>query len=219
MAHWRTINKRMNPAFMYAEDIGEAGTTLDVEIIGAGPGTVVNPGGKVELTTLVFSNHRKKLGLNATNCKSMVALTGSSDFDQWRGWITLVVIHKEKGKDPTVPGGFAPMDVIVIAPERPARGDSSAGDANGRTREPDHPLVARFDACSTRKEYVALDAEMRADWERIPKGAARTAVSAAFDRAKARLRAAEGTPSSTTSTTPDQQEQDEILRKEASERR
>ncbi len=103
MPHWRTVNKRMSPEFMYAEDIGEAGKTLDVEVIGAGPGTVNNPGGKKELTTLTFAGHRKKLGLNATNCKSMEALTGTSDFDGWRGWITLVVIHKDKGKDPTVP--------------------------------------------------------------------------------------------------------------------
>lgn len=47
-------------------------------------------------------------------------------------------------------------------------------------------LAARFDACTTSDEFDALESEMRAGWERIPKGAARTAVSKAFERARDR---------------------------------
>jgi len=201
--HWRTVIKRMDPAYLYAEDIGPAGTVVDVEVTSAGVGKVKNPGGAKELIWIGFAGYQKKLGLNATNAKTMEALCGSGHWGDWRGWITLVVIHKDAMRDPTAEGGTSPMDVIRIAPQRPIAPRSQAGE---------HPLVARFDACETRKDFVALDAEMRADWASIPKGSARTAVSEAFDRAKARTRKTDEP-----SNTPPPEEQAEILRREASE--
>lgn len=50
-------------------------------------------------------------------------------------------------------------------------------------------LVLRFDACHAHPEYVALDAEMRADWDRLPRtGPSRRAVTEAFERARARVK-------------------------------
>ncbi len=49
-----------------------------------------------------------------------------------------------------------------------------------------HPLAARFDAC-TRETFLALDGEMRRDWKSIAIEQ-RPAVTAAFERAQARLK-------------------------------
>ncbi len=185
--HWRTVIKRMDPDYLYAEDIGPRGTTLDVEITSTGVGRIKNPGGSKETIWLGFAGHRKKLGINATIAKTLENISGSDHWGDWRGWVTLVVVHKDNMRDPTADGGTSPMDVIRIAPHRPHR-VAVGGPAESPTEEP--PLVARLDACATRKDYVALDAEMRSDWERIPKGAARAAVSAAYDRATARLKSA-----------------------------
>jgi hypothetical protein len=193
----------MDPAFLYAEDVGPPGTTLDVEVIGAVKGKVKNPGGSKELVCLELRGHTKRLGLGATTAKIMTSLCGSGDFDHWRGWITLVIVNK-LCRDPTVDGSDqVPTDVIRIAPQRP-ESRATAG------------LAARFDACADERAFAALDAEMRADWSRIP-AADKPATTAAFKRAEARMKAARTATSSPT-TSPDSTEQAEILRKEASDR-
>jgi hypothetical protein len=48
-------------------------------------------------------------------------------------------------------------------------------------------LAERFDACTDHRAFVALEAEMRADWKKIP-NAHRDSVRAAFDAAKDRCR-------------------------------
>jgi hypothetical protein len=200
--HWRTVIKRIDPAYLYAEDLGPAGTKVDVEVTAAGIGKVKNPGSAKEVVWIGFAGHAKKLGLNATNAKTMEAVFGSGHWGDWRGWITLVVIHKDAMRDPTADGGTSPMDVIRIAPTRPTK---------PRSQAVEHPLVARFDGCTTREQFDAADHDMRAVWAQIPKGAERSAVGAAFDRAKVRVRAAQS------SAGPE--EQAEILRQEASEHR
>jgi len=117
--HWRTVIKRMDPEFVYAEDIGRAGTKVDVEIVDSGKCTIKNPGGKKETLYIAFRGENKKLGLNATNCKTLTNICGSSYWGDWRGWITLVVIHKRM-RDPTTEE-LEDMDVIRIAPERPRK--------------------------------------------------------------------------------------------------
>ena len=52
-----------------------------------------------------------------------------------------------------------------------------------------HSLVDRFESCPDHRTFVALEAEMRSDWERIAK-AARPAVGDAFMRARDRIKAA-----------------------------
>ncbi len=120
--HWRTVIKRMDPEYLYAEDLGGPGTKLDVEIVDSGRCTIKNPGGKKETLYIAFKGKSKKLGLNAGHCKTLSAICGSDHWGDWRGWITLVVIHKRL-RDPTT-DDLEDMDVIRIAPERP-RGKSS----------------------------------------------------------------------------------------------
>jgi hypothetical protein len=115
--HWRTVIKRMDPDYLYAEDLGGPGTTVDVEIVDAGKCRVKNPGGVKETLYIAFKGKSKKLGLNATNCKTLTNLFGSDHWGDWRGLITLVVIHKRM-RDPTTEE-LEDMDVIRIAPERP----------------------------------------------------------------------------------------------------
>lgn len=203
--HWRTVIKRMDTDYLYAEDLGRAGTTVDVEITSSGVGKVKNPGGAKEILWIAFAGRQKKLGLNATMAKVLESMSGSDHWGDWRGWITLVVVHKDKMRDPTTDGGTSPMDVIRIAPQRPEPPDNRG-------------LAARFDACPDERSFAALDAEMRADWSRIP-AADRPATTAAFKRADARIKASPAAAAATSSptTSPDATEQAEILRKEASE--
>jgi hypothetical protein len=124
--HWRTVIKRMDPDYLYAEDLGGPGTTVDVEIVDSGRCRVKNPGGTKETLFIAFKGKSKKLGLNATNCKTLTNICGSDHWGDWRGWITLVVIHKRM-RDPTTEE-IEDMDVIRIAPERPRK--ASTGPAS-----------------------------------------------------------------------------------------
>lgn len=115
--HWRTVIKRMDPEYLYAEDLGGPGTKADVEIVDSGRCIIKNPGGKKETLYIAFKGKSKKLGLNATMAKTLTSICGSDHWGDWRGWITLVVIHKRL-RDPTT-DEVEDMDVIRIAPERP----------------------------------------------------------------------------------------------------
>lgn len=79
----------------------------------------------------------------------------------------------------------AGADVGAATPASGAQPTARIGD-----RKP-APLAERFDACSSRETFTALDDEMRRDWERIPKGE-RTSVTDAFNRANARTKQATG---------------------------
>ncbi len=116
--HWRTVIKRMDPDYLYAEDLGGPGTKADVEIVDSGKCTISNPGGKKQTLYIAFKGKSKKLGLNATMAKTLTNLCGSDHWGDWRGWITLVVIHKRM-RDPTTEE-LEDMDVIRIAPSRPS---------------------------------------------------------------------------------------------------
>jgi hypothetical protein len=94
---------------------------------------------------------------------------------------------------------------------------SSTATSSRTTSSAPVPLADRFDTCTTHRDFVALEAEMRADWDRIPKGAPRTRVTEAFRRAKDRCQPApSSTPSTDATTAIDPDEAAEILRKEAS---
>jgi hypothetical protein len=64
----------------------------------------------------------------------------------------------------------------------------SATATSSRTRSSTSDLAERFDACTDHRAFVALETEMRADWDRIPKGDARSRVTAAFRAAMERCR-------------------------------
>ena len=117
--HWRQVIRRQNPEYLYAEDIGPPGQTIDVEIVDSGPGKVKNPGATKDVVWLAFRGAKKKLGIGATGCKTMRNLTGSDDWMDWRGWITLVVIHIKYFDQTTQQD--EETDAIRIAPQRPRR--------------------------------------------------------------------------------------------------
>jgi len=91
-------------------------------------------------------------------------------------------------------------------------------------------LVARFDACTTSEAFTALDAEMRAAWDSIPKGDPRHAVTDAYERARVRVRTKREAPAAAPARPRDKsgksgavvispEEQAEIDRIEREERR
>jgi hypothetical protein len=129
---WRTVIKRMDPDYLYAEDLGGAGTKLDVEIVDSGKCRLKNPGGTKETLYIAFRDKKKKLGLNATMAKTLTSICGSDHWGDWRGWITLVVLHG-KMRDPTTEQ-LEEMDFIRIAPARPQV--SARGQGQQRTTAP-----------------------------------------------------------------------------------
>lgn len=139
---WRTVIKRMDPDYLYAEDLGGAGTKLDVEIVDSGKCRLKNPGGTKETLFLAFRGKSKKLGLNATMAKTLTSICGSDHWGDWRGWITLVVLHG-KMRDPTT-DQFEEMDFIRIAPERPRGKRSEASTAPAASGAPDAAELAEI---------------------------------------------------------------------------
>jgi hypothetical protein len=142
--HWRQVIRRANPDFLYAEDLGPPGTKLDVEVTSAKPGKVKNPGESKDVIVLTFKGKQKKLGIGAAGCKAMRKLTGTDDWDGWRGWITLVVIHTEYFDSSTQQR--EETDAIRIAPQRP-RGKGAASSTSGSAPAPDEQAaIARDEA-------------------------------------------------------------------------
>lgn len=94
---------------------------------------------------------------------------------------------------------------------------AAGGEASPKQRDP-HPLVARFDACGSRKAFDALDKEMRAAWSTI-QAIDRVAINEAYDRAVARGKAALAKSGKTapSSSEPTPEERAEIERMEAKE--
>jgi hypothetical protein len=122
--HWRHVHKRLNEHMLFAEDLGPVGTKVDAEVIESGVFAVKSEDGSKDMPWLAFNGgdgkpRKKKLGLNVTNCKVMETLTGTSDYQDWRGWVTLVVV-KTKFYD-TKLKAMAETDAIRIANARPQR--------------------------------------------------------------------------------------------------
>lgn len=106
-------------------------------------------------------------------------------------------------------GDAAPPRSTAESP-RTASGDAQSGDA-----QPWEDLVRRFDECTDLRAFVALDAEMRADWARFPKGEPRTLIERAFKAAKERTKDAAPPPANDGPPEMTQDEIDEIKRQEA----
>jgi hypothetical protein len=77
--HWRQVLKRKNANMLYAEDLGPQGTKLDVQIDESGTIEVTGADGKKRMP-YIAKRGAKKLGLNATNCKTLETITGSADW-------------------------------------------------------------------------------------------------------------------------------------------
>jgi len=129
--HWRTVLKRLNPGQLYAEDIGPAGSKVDIEIRESGVMDVRGQDGVKKMPWIGTGKPGgKKLGCNVTNCKALETIAGSADWAHWRGWITLVVV-RTKYTDSQTKERFE-TDAIRIAPQRPRR-ERSTGPESERT--------------------------------------------------------------------------------------
>lgn len=123
--HWRHVHRRMNEHLLFAEDLGPVGTRVDVEVVDSGHFQVKGAGKRSKpMPWLAFRGKQKKLGLNVTNCKAMEAIAGSPVIEQWRGWITLVVVQTEYTDSET--GERMKTHAIRIAPTRPRAGASAS---------------------------------------------------------------------------------------------
>ncbi len=133
--HWRQHIQRMNPDLLYAEDIGAPGSKIDVEVIAVEPGYAKNPSGKKALYILSFRGARKRLGIGATGCKTLRRITGSDDWMEWMGWITLVVIHTKYFDQTTQQD--EETDAIRIAPSRPRQAGATTAQVGTPVGSPD----------------------------------------------------------------------------------
>jgi hypothetical protein len=114
---WRTVHRRLNTDYLFSEDLGGR-KSVDVEIIDSGVAKLKERSGKSkEMPWLAFRGAKKKLALGATMCKTLTTLTGTKIIEDWRGWITLVVV-KTRYKDQDT-GQMEETDAIRIAPTRP----------------------------------------------------------------------------------------------------
>lgn len=114
--HWRQVLKRKNANMLYAEDLGPQGTKINAEIDESGTVDVTGADGTKRMP-YIAKRGAKKLGLNATNCKTLETITGSADWKDWIGWFTLVVIRTSYRDMKT--GQQLETDAIRIAPQRP----------------------------------------------------------------------------------------------------
>jgi len=154
--HWRHVLRRANDHMLFAEDIGPKGSSVAVEIVESGVGSVKTRSGSEAMPWVGFKGKKKKLGLNRTNCKTLETLCGTPDYMKWRGWVTLVVIRTRAPDRDS--GEMIETDAIRIGTQRPASGGgggagggrndrarSAAQDSNGPDAE-EHAEINRRDA-------------------------------------------------------------------------
>ena len=121
---WRTVHRRLNTDYLFSEDLNGR-KSIDVEIVDSGVAKLKERSGKLkEMPWLAFRGAKKKLALGATMCKTLTTLTGTKIIEDWRGWITLVVV-KTRYKDQDT-GQMEETDAIRIAPRRPSKGGEQA---------------------------------------------------------------------------------------------
>ena len=154
--HWRKVHARKNDHLLFAEDLGPVGTKIDLEVIDSGVITVSGSDDSKPMPWIAFAGKdgrpkQKKLALNVGNSKTMSTLCGTSIIEQWRGWVTLVVVtttYQDKATKSKVT-----TDAIRLAPQRPA------GKRSERPRDvpPSPPANAEPDA-DEQREIAAQEA-------------------------------------------------------------
>jgi hypothetical protein len=130
--HWRHVLKRKNEHMLYADDLGPTGTKLDVYFNETGTVKVTGQDGVKEMPYIARKG-QKKLGLNATNCKTLETLTGSPDWKDWTGWFTLVVVRVSYKDMQTKQR--TETDAIRISPSRPERKEPTGPQSRGSRTE------------------------------------------------------------------------------------
>jgi hypothetical protein len=161
--HWRQIHKRLNPDLLYAEDLVAAGrTSIDLEIADAWVEDVVQMDGakktKKALPMLAFVGAKKRLALNVTNCKAMQSLAGTGVVQEWRGWITVVVVQATYRDQQS--GKMETTDALRIAPKRPTHAPS--GGRTDRDAKPANPPPAAAPVPPAAAAADLTDADRRA---------------------------------------------------------
>lgn len=125
--HWRKVHRRLNEHLLFAEDL-EGRTSIDVEIVDSGVTSVADSDSKNDMPWIAFRGAKKKLALNATNCKTLQTLCGTGVIEKWRGPITLIVV-KTTFKDRKTKA-ITETDAIRIAPKRPSPKSQPRRDTN-----------------------------------------------------------------------------------------
>lgn len=130
---WRTVHRRKNEHMLFAEDLGPPGTKVEVEIVDSGVLMVKGEDGDTRLPWLSFRGKTKKLGLNRGNSKVLESIAGTDIIEQWRGWITLVVIRTTYTDKQTKTR--LTTNAIRIAPSRPRSKESQPAAPSDATDE------------------------------------------------------------------------------------
>lgn len=121
MTSWRDVLRRSNADMLFAEDLGGYGCKpVDVEIIDSGVAKVKSKKGPVEMPWIQFRGKNgpsKKLGLNRGMSKVMTTLAGTDQIEDWRGWVTLVVVKTTYTDEDTKER--LETDAIRISTKRP----------------------------------------------------------------------------------------------------
>lgn len=111
MPHWKSM---MDNDYLCAHDLKGRDVTVTIEKVEAGK--VVGEGGKKSKKPLCYFAEVKDgrpLALNATNCKTLTALFGSNNTDDWNGKrITLFPTTTQMGAET--------KECIRIRPQLPA---------------------------------------------------------------------------------------------------
>lgn len=100
MPHWRSMFSKQSEYLRSADlwdDKRDGFREVVVQIERVAQGTIVGEKGRADkMPFAYFVDKQKPLGLNATNCKTLVALSGSQNASKWVGlWITLYVTKTE----------------------------------------------------------------------------------------------------------------------------
>ena len=150
---WRDVIRRKNTHLLFSEDLGPAGTKVDVEIVNSGRIVVTGQGGdKSEKVWLEFRGKKKKLAIGASIGKTLDSIFGTENHYAWRGWITLIVVRiKVPDKDT---GARLEQSAIRVAAEQPKRKKAGPPVPPG---DPPAPLDDRL----TDEEKQAIEAAER----------------------------------------------------------
>lgn len=111
MTHWKALQDEK--PWLYAHDLGGRDVTVEIESVTAGE-IVGEQGKKSRKPIAAFVGAKKRLALNATNCKTIAQLAGSNAVEDWIGMaITLYPT--------TTTWGGQTVDCIRVRNKAPAR--------------------------------------------------------------------------------------------------
>lgn len=99
MSEPKSVSELYPSRWVKAADLNDKAVTVKVTDVKVEP--VHTPGGETKTAAvLAFEGKQKRLILNKTQCRAMVAITGSEQFDDWVGInVQLVPAKAPNGKD------------------------------------------------------------------------------------------------------------------------